>query len=142
MKKYYFTDEQLEEIRKAYSTLPTDGNGEVQDVIYSSEHVRNDVLKLIADLKKAKKMNKYKLFKVNEEYPEYIVAQTEEEALNDHNERGGKEGAVVTIDEVEEISLDTVGDFEQEDGSKLMSFRDFLGQDFVYEEPTLICWTD
>ncbi|QDX94640.1 hypothetical protein EEL30_21600 [Brevibacillus laterosporus] len=88
-------------------------------------------------------MNEYKLFKVNEEYPEYIVAQTAEEALNDHNERGGKEGAVVTIDEVKEISLDTVGNFEQEDSSrKLMSFRDFLGQDFAYKEPTCICWND
>ncbi|WP_161555172.1 hypothetical protein [Brevibacillus sp. VP] len=47
------------------------------------------------------------------------------------------------MDEVEEISLDMVGNFEQEDGSrKLMSFRDYIGQDFVYEEPTLICWND
>ncbi|MFB0831434.1 hypothetical protein ACEU2D_17755 [Brevibacillus laterosporus] len=88
-------------------------------------------------------MNEYKLFKVNEEYPEYIVAQTAEEALNDHNERGGNEGAVVTMDEVKEVSLETKGNFEQPNGErKLMSFREFIGQDFVYEEPTCICWTD
>ncbi|AYB37633.1 hypothetical protein [Brevibacillus laterosporus] len=87
-------------------------------------------------------MNEYKLFKVNEEYPEYIVAQTAAEALNDHNKRGG-EGFAVTMDEVEEISLDMVGNFEQEDGSrKLMSFYEFIGHDFVYENPTLICWTE
>lgn len=54
MNRFYFTDEQLEEMRKRYSTLPTNGNGEVQEVTYSSEQVRNDVLKLIADLKRAK----------------------------------------------------------------------------------------
>ncbi|QDX91086.1 hypothetical protein EEL30_01000 (plasmid) [Brevibacillus laterosporus] len=87
-------------------------------------------------------MNEYKLFKVNEEYPEYIVAQTAEEALNDHNERGGEDFAI-TMDEVEEISLDTVGDFEQEDGSrKPMTFREYIGQDFVYEEPTWISFSE
>ncbi|MGG3874691.1 hypothetical protein [Brevibacillus laterosporus] len=87
-------------------------------------------------------MNKYKLFRVNVEYPEYIIAQTAEEALNDHNERGG-EGFAVTMDEVEEISLDSVGNFGQEDGSrKLMTFRDFLGQDFVYKEPAWIAFSE
>ena len=87
-------------------------------------------------------MNGYKLFRVNDQYPEFIVAQTAEEALKDHNSRSGYVYAV-DMDEVEEVSLDAVGNFEQEDGSrKLMSFRDFLGQDFVYEEPTRIAFSE
>ncbi|WP_312118290.1 hypothetical protein [Brevibacillus reuszeri] len=53
----------------------------------------------------------YKLFLVGEEY---IVAQAAEEALVDHNERGG-EGYHLTMDDVSEVPLDKAGRFEQEE---------------------------
>ncbi|WP_409174392.1 hypothetical protein [Brevibacillus fortis] len=81
----------------------------------------------------------YKLFLVGEEY---IVAQTAKEALADHNERGG-EGYHRTIDDVSEVPLDKAGRFEQEEGGyKDMTFREFIGSDFVYEKPTCICWME
>jgi hypothetical protein len=91
-------------------------------------------------------MMDFKLFKVNDDYPEYIIARTADEALADHNERGGVDYAV-TMDEVEEVSLDEIGNFAQANGSyKRMTFRQFisetLGSDFTYTKPLCICWND
>ncbi|MBG9776107.1 hypothetical protein [Brevibacillus laterosporus] len=75
-------------------------------------------------------MNEYKLFKVNEEYPEFIVAQTAVEALNCHNE--GTD-TPIGMDEVEEVSMNYTGMFEQENGTrKEMTFGEYLGEDFKY----------
>jgi len=88
----------------------------------------------------------FKLFKVNNDYPEYIIARTAAEALADHNERGGAEFSV-TLDEVEEVSLDEISYFEQVNGCyKRMTFREFisetLGSDFTYTKPLCICWNE
>jgi hypothetical protein len=79
----------------------------------------------------------FKLFLVGDNY---IVAQTAKEALSDHNERGGEDFRL-SMDDVSEVPLDVVGMFEQEDGSyKEMTFREFIGEDFVYEKPKCIFW--
>lgn len=84
----------------------------------------------------------FKIFAVGDDRPEYIAAMTAEEAIADHFTRidddyYGEEGP-----DVIEIPFETVGMFEQEDGSyKKMTFREFLG-DFVYTGPELICWNE
>ncbi|WP_339167052.1 hypothetical protein NSQ24_01340 [Brevibacillus sp. FSL L8-0520] len=86
----------------------------------------------------------YKLFQVKEDYAEYIIARTPEEALQDHNSRVDEEFHA-TIEEVSVVAMDEVGRFETESGDyKTMTFGQFvdemLGDDFVYERPVLLCW--
>lgn len=84
----------------------------------------------------------YGVFMVNNEIPEYIIAQTAEEALADHNQRSGNNHAL-TLNDVEEIPLDCVGYFDQEDGTyREMTFREYIGEDFDYEKPICICWSE
>jgi len=80
-------------------------------------------------------------FKLFEVAGEYIVAQTAEEAIQDHLNRIGQDWYKHDVlPEPEEVSLDTKGLFEQEKGYKEMTFREFLGDDFVYSGPQMICW--
>ncbi|CAM5794702.1 hypothetical protein BBOR36S_03594 [Brevibacillus borstelensis] len=83
----------------------------------------------------------FKIFQVGEDYATYIVAQTEEEALDLYNscvDVGDHE----TIENVSEVSFDSKGRFETEHGYQDMTFGEFLGKDFVYDEPTVICWNE
>jgi hypothetical protein len=85
-----------------------------------------------------------KVFQVGEE-SEFIIATTSEEAVDDHWDRiggddyyGSKEDVPVFV-----VAIDSKAKFEQEDGSyKEMSFRDFIGNDFVYQGPQVICWQE
>lgn len=84
----------------------------------------------------------YKLFEVG---GEYIVAQTGDEALKDHLDRIGNWQEWYQHDPIPdpiEVSLNTRGMFEQEHGYKEMTFGEFIGQDFVYTGPQLICWQE
>ncbi|ASA20927.1 hypothetical protein [Paenibacillus donghaensis] len=86
----------------------------------------------------------FKVFQVGEE-SEFIVAATSEEAVDDHWERIGGNDYYETKDAVPvlPINLDAKAKFEQEDGSyKEQSFRDFIGNDFVYQGPQVICWQE
>lgn len=51
-KQPYFTAEQWRELKKQYSTLPVDGDGNVQEAEYNDSQVRNDVLKLESDIQR------------------------------------------------------------------------------------------
>jgi hypothetical protein len=80
----------------------------------------------------------FKIFSVEDEY---IVAMTMEEAVANHltrveGEYYGEEGP-----DVEEISFDDIGVFEQEGSYAEMTFAEFLG-DFTYTGPQLICWRE
>ena len=83
-------------------------------------------------------MSDFRLFEVCEEY---IVAKTKEEAIADHMSRidddYGEDGP-----DISEVSLDAKGMFETESGYKEMTFREYLGEDFEYDGPQLICWEE
>jgi hypothetical protein len=83
----------------------------------------------------------FKIFQVGDDYKEYIVAETAEQALNHYNMRV-EEDEKVTLENVAEVSLETVGRFETEEGFKEMTFGEFLnyGEKFEYKEPQVICW--
>jgi hypothetical protein len=90
-------------------------------------------------------MEEFKIFAVG--FPmekEYIVAQTKEEALKNYMNRAGydQDHWDVKDIEVDVIPFDKVGRFETEEGWKEMTFREFLGDDFVYTGPELICWNE
>lgn len=51
----YFTNEQLEFISKEYRTIPVDGEGRSYEPEYNSMQVRSDVLKLISDVRQARR---------------------------------------------------------------------------------------
>lgn len=87
----------------------------------------------------------FKVFQVGEE-TEFIAAMSSEEAVNDHWNRydqpdemyGSKENVPVV-----EVNLDNKGMFEQETGPyKEMSWREFIGEDFDYKGPKLLCWNE
>ncbi|MEC0167402.1 hypothetical protein [Paenibacillus graminis] len=85
----------------------------------------------------------YKIFGVGET-AEYIVAETSEEALNNHWDRIGGDDFYGSKEEVPvvQISPEDTGRFEQEDGSyKDMTFGEFLS-DFEYKGPQVICWQE
>lgn len=92
-------------------------------------------------------MNKdYKIYQVGGDRPEFIIAETVEQAIEEHlsrydrweNEYDSKDSVPV-----EEISFDRKGMFEQESGGyKEMTFAEFLGKDFVYDKPQVICWVE
>jgi hypothetical protein len=85
----------------------------------------------------------FKIFRVGDDYSEYIVAESAEQALNNYNERSDDD-CKVTIEEVSEVPFDAVGHFETEDGFKEMTFWEFLnyGESFVYKGPHVICWNE
>ncbi|WP_240415007.1 hypothetical protein [Paenibacillus periandrae] len=86
----------------------------------------------------------YQIFSVGLDRPEIIVASTEVEAVNDHLERAGAGfyGADEAL-EVSTISLDKTCKFEADDGNyNEMTFAEFLGKDYIYNGPHLICWVD
>lgn len=85
----------------------------------------------------------YQIYAVGEE-AEYIVAQSEQEAVQDHITRIGedwyKAGETVPV---EVVPFDRSGRFETEtDGYKDMTFGEFLGKDYVYDGPQVICWLE
>ncbi|OMF00266.1 hypothetical protein BK124_11445 [Paenibacillus amylolyticus] len=51
----YFTNEQLEALSKDYRTIPVDAEGHSYEPEYSSMAVRSDVLKLISDVRQARR---------------------------------------------------------------------------------------
>ena len=79
---------------------------------------------------------------------EYIAAQTAEEAFNDHLTRAGRdyykiEDIMDLPHDISEIDPEQQWDFWQEYGTlKQMTWAEFIGPDFVYTEPTLLCWND
>ncbi|MGO0058632.1 hypothetical protein ACTID9_00960 [Brevibacillus fluminis] len=83
----------------------------------------------------------FKIFQVGEDYPTYIVAQTKEEALELHNSHVEADFHE-SINDVEEVSAERAGKFETESGYQEMTFGEFLGKDFVYEKPAVICWSE
>lgn len=83
----------------------------------------------------------FKIFEVGEDYSIYVVAQTKEEALELCNSLV-EEADHTSMEEVSEVSLECNGSFETDHGYKEMTFEEFLGKDFVYEKPTIICWND
>lgn len=52
----WLTPEQVEAIRADYTTLPTDGNGEVIGVIYGTLKVRRDITLLVAEVKRLQEL--------------------------------------------------------------------------------------
>ncbi|WP_134682551.1 hypothetical protein [Brevibacillus migulae] len=83
----------------------------------------------------------FKIFQVGEDYSTYIVAQTKEEALEYHNSMVDAEWHE-TLEGVTEVPLDKKGRFEAEEGYQDLTFGEFLGSDFVYEKPVVICWNE
>jgi hypothetical protein len=55
MKNLYYTTEKLEELKRLYSTLPIDAEGNIGEVVYQSAQVRSDILKLIADVQRLRR---------------------------------------------------------------------------------------
>jgi hypothetical protein len=95
-------------------------------------------------IKGGNKMNvNFKIFRVGDDYSEYIVAESAEQALNNYNERADDD-CKVTIEEVSEVPFDAVGRFETDDGFKEMTFGEFLnyGEPFIYKGPQVICWSE
>lgn len=86
-------------------------------------------------------MMNFKIFGVGEDYTTYIVAQSKEEALELHNSHVDAEWHE-TIDGVSEVPFEREGRFEAEEGYQNMTFGEFLGKDFVYTEPKVICWNE
>ena len=83
----------------------------------------------------------YSIFKVSDDY---IVAETQEQAIQHHLEaigsnwyRNGEEP------DVEVIPNDRQGRFEREDGNGFdeMTFGEWLA-DFEYTGPQLLCWNE
>ncbi|GMX64541.1 hypothetical protein Elgi_38100 [Paenibacillus elgii] len=91
-------------------------------------------------------MTDFKIFEVGNCDCEYIVSETRNEALEDHLGRLGKWKEWYSSKEevfVREVSFEEKGRFETEmDGYQNMTFKQFLGDDFVYNGPQLICWTE
>ncbi|RNB90178.1 hypothetical protein EDM59_01645 [Brevibacillus nitrificans] len=83
----------------------------------------------------------FKIFGVGEDYTTYVVSQTKEEALELCNSLVREEDQT-PIEEVSEVSFESSGRFETESGYQEMTFGEFLGKDFVYENPTIICWNE
>lgn len=83
----------------------------------------------------------FKIFGVGEDYTTYVVSQTKEEALELCNSLVREEDQT-PIEEVSEVSFESRGRFETESGYQEMTFGEFLGKDFVYENPTIICWNE
>lgn len=53
--RQFFTNGQLEVLSKKYRTMPVDSEGQSIEPEYSSMAVRNDIVKLISDLKMSRK---------------------------------------------------------------------------------------
>lgn len=53
--KPYFTNEQLEQLSKDYKTVPVDAEGYATEPVYNGPVVRLDVLKLISDVRQARR---------------------------------------------------------------------------------------
>lgn len=93
-------------------------------------------------------MAAFTLFQVGSDMPEFIVAQTKHEALEEHISRVGDnhysdQEVEELADEISVVDLNKIGSFEQEDGSyKEMTFGDFLGADFKYSVPQIVCWNE
>jgi hypothetical protein len=86
----------------------------------------------------------YSVYSVGLDRPEIIVAKTEQEALDDHLVRAGSDfyKANETPD-VSIVHLETTCKFESDDGDyNEMTFAEFLGRDYIYNGPQLICWVD
>lgn len=51
----YFTNKQLDELSTEYRTMPVDGEGRSYEPEYNSVAVRSDILKLISDVRHARR---------------------------------------------------------------------------------------
>lgn len=78
-----------------------------------------------------------KIFCIN---GDYIVALKREEAVQDYMNR--VDDCPVDKLDIEELSIDKEGRFETENGWVNETFAEFLGKDFKYTKPQVICWQE